>query len=77
MTPNDKRDLDDLEKGGYLPRKVKVKINGEHVPAFTHVPNDTSGTKPPPTAYLDIMIQGASENEMGDLVQELTRMRAV
>jgi gamma-glutamylcyclotransferase len=77
LSPTDKLRLDDIERGGYAPQVVGIKLEGKHVEAYTHVPLDTSANPQlrPTRAYVDIMMEGAKENGLTTLHNELQELR--
>jgi hypothetical protein len=72
MTESDQRKLDEIERGGYTPVRVGIKVGGSHREAFTHVPVVTTSEvlADVPRPYLRIMIAGAEENGLTDLANE-------
>lgn len=76
VLPAEKVKLDELERGGYLPEKVHIKLNGRHEEAYTHVPLAMSPEPGhPPARYLDTMIEGATEHRLTQTVAELHAVR--
>jgi hypothetical protein len=75
MSARDKQSLDDIEAGGYQPIQVGIKVNGRHEAAFVHVPLEALSTPRPPLRYLDILIEGAAENQLTAVVRELGELR--
>jgi gamma-glutamylcyclotransferase len=77
LTPTDKVRLDDIERGGYAPQVVGIKLKGKHVEAYTHVPLDTSTHPPlqPTREYIEIIMDGARENGMTAFYNELHQLK--
>jgi hypothetical protein len=70
--------LDRLERRAYQPVEVTVEINGQPRSAFTYVLLPTAGANRPlaPGSWLDLVIEGAAENNMTTLLDELRQAGA-
>jgi len=69
----DQQRLDDIERGGYTSQRVEIKVGGVHRDGYTHVPVRTvpEVLNEVPRSYLDVMIDGAEENDLVDFAEEL------
>ncbi|MFD5815702.1 gamma-glutamylcyclotransferase family protein [Streptomyces sp. NPDC127038] len=76
MTPSDQRRLDDIERGGYRPQRIGVKVDGVHLDAYTHVPVITApeNSSEVPLSYLETMLAGAEENGLEDFARQLRQL---
>ncbi|HET8660156.1 MAG TPA: gamma-glutamylcyclotransferase family protein [Micromonosporaceae bacterium] len=65
--------LDRLERRSYEEVMVTIEVNGKARPAFTYVPLPpaTAQTRLTPGSWIDLIIEGALENEMTALLAEL------
>lgn len=65
--------LDRLERRSYEEVAVVIELNGEPRPAFTYVPLPpaTAQSHLTPGSWIDLVIEGALENEMTALLAEL------
>jgi hypothetical protein len=66
--------LDRLERRAYKEVDVTIKLDdGQLVPAFTYVPlpEATEGTRLADGSWIDLVVEGARERKMWDLVDEL------
>jgi hypothetical protein len=70
--------LDRLERRAYQPVEVTVQINGHPRPAFTYelLPTAVPDRPLAPGSWLDLVIEGAAENDMLGLLDELRRAGA-
>ncbi|MFI1163022.1 gamma-glutamylcyclotransferase family protein [Streptomyces sp. NPDC020801] len=73
MSSLDQQRLDDIERGGYRPQRVEIKVGGVHRDAYTHVPVQTvpEAVSEIPRSYLEVMISGAEENGLADFAEQL------
>ncbi|RKS09977.1 gamma-glutamyl AIG2-like cyclotransferase [Nocardiopsis sp. Huas11] len=76
MTPSDQRRLDDIERGGYRPQRVGVKVDGTHRDAYTHVPviTEAENLSEVPLPYLETMLAGAEENGLEGFARNLRKI---
>lgn len=72
-----KRRLDDIEARAYQVTPVTIKVDGEQHPAYTYMPLDASGQADPlPSgSSLELLIEGARENGLAELVAQLEQAR--
>jgi hypothetical protein len=65
--------LDRLERRAYSPTEVTIEVNGQRTTAFTYVLLPTPAADQPlaPGSWLDLVIEGATENNMTTLLDEL------
>ncbi|SCL20795.1 Gamma-glutamyl cyclotransferase, AIG2-like [Micromonospora rhizosphaerae] len=77
LSISDKRSLDEIEFGGYKPAIVNIKVDGEHVEAYVHVPLALSKRTDalPPIPYIELMIAGAKEYGLSNSLARLESMR--
>ncbi len=73
LTLEDKRNIDEVESGGYEPVEVGFKLKGQHVSGFIHVPIrlDYSPHLRPTDAYIQTMIEGAKSNGLDSVAKYL------
>ena len=78
LTEDDRRKLDDAERGGYEPHDVDVKAvdDRESVAAFSYVAiKPSTRALKPADSYVDAMLEGAAEHSLSELEEELLKLR--
>lgn len=67
--------LDELEGRAYEPVDVVINLKGKPTDAFTYIPLPASRKDQPlsPDSWIDLVIEGAQENRMRRLLNDLTR----
>jgi len=73
LTGEEKRSLDEVEAGGYIPAEIDFKLAGKHVSGYTHVPIGPPAPADfmPPNYYIQRVIEGAEINGLVDLARQL------
>src|SRR5262249_14392482 len=69
LTGAEKRSLDEVEAGGYVPAEINFKLGGKHVSGYTHVPIGPPAPADfmPSHDYMQRVIEGAEINGLADL----------
>jgi gamma-glutamylcyclotransferase len=73
LTAAEKRSLDEVEAGGYIPVEINLKLNGNHAAGYTHMPITQPAPSDfrPPHDYLQRIIDGAEMNGLEELAKKL------
>lgn len=73
LSGEEKRSLDEVEAGGYIPAEVDFKLAGKHVSGYTHVPAGPPAPADfrPPSDYMRRVIEGAEINGLVNLAKQL------
>jgi gamma-glutamylcyclotransferase (GGCT)/AIG2-like uncharacterized protein YtfP len=79
IVPTELEQLDAIETGGYERTEVGIKLNGKHTIAAVHVPlrpiaMEDATNLHPTHEYLRCMMEGARQNGLNELAQQLQGM---
>jgi gamma-glutamylcyclotransferase len=73
LTSAEKKSLDEIEAGGYIPTEIDFKICGNHASGYTHMPIEQPAPSDfrPSRDYLQRIIDGAKLNGLENLARKL------
>jgi hypothetical protein len=73
LTGAEKKSLDEIEAGGYIPAEIEFKICGNHASGYTHMPIEQPAPSDfkPSHDYLQRIIDGAEVNGLVNLARKL------